>query len=203
MPNESKLVREAPLPSDVEAAVVVLGDVEYRIVPQRIGHLRTQLGLALGNLEGLQLESANVLDLLGQRAYAVLKAFVPDVMPEWEFHGYATRETWEAGDYNPEYDRSPTPPQLREAFTVASRLNEIDLVKHLGKLIGPEILQGFVAGLAADTLDKRRSEPLPNSSPESTDTPSTTSGPQNPTSVSGDGSGNSGNATGVLRAVSD
>lgn len=186
MPNEKKLVRDAPLPADVEAVEVYIGDTEYVLIPQRIGHLRSQIGIALGNLEGLKLEADNVLDLLGQRAYAVLLAFVPDLMPEWEFHGYPTREAWESKDYQGEYDHSPTPPQLRHAFTVASRLNEIDLVKHLGKLIGPEVIQGYIAGLMADSLDSRRMERSESSSATSTDSASTESGTVDQTSGSGE-----------------
>jgi hypothetical protein len=140
MPNPRKLERERP--ADLGgSAEVVLGDYEYTIVPQRIGYLRSQFGVALQGLDTADLATSNVMEFLGARVYAVLKVFLPDLMPEYEFLGYATREAMEEDAYNPEYDKSPSATQVKLALARAAEVNEIDLLKHLGKLIGPDLLQ--------------------------------------------------------------
>jgi hypothetical protein len=164
---------------DPDAVPVKLGDNEYLVVPQPIGYLRARLGAALGGLTDMDLSADNVLDVLGGRAYAILHVFIPELMSEWEFFGYPTREAYEANDYQGEYDKSPTPRQIRRAFGVASQVNEFDLVKHLGKLIGPETIRAYVAGLMADSMTSS----LESSSATSGVTPSMSSGTTVQTSV--------------------
>lgn len=154
MANSKKLQRESPALGGVET--VTLGDVEYDVVPQRIGWLRSRLGIALGSLGDLKLDSDNVIGALGSRVYGVLRVFIPDVMEEWEFHGFPTKVAWEKDEYDPDYDKSPTPSQIKDAFAAATKVNEIDLLKHLGKLIGPDVIRGWMAGVMADELESRR-----------------------------------------------
>lgn len=158
---------------------ITLGDGKYAVVPQRIGYLRSKLGVAFGGLADMDLRADNILDVLGTRAHAVLQVFIPDLMPEWEFAGYPTKEAMEAGDYKEEYDKSPSPREIRRAFTVAAQVNEIDLLKHLGKLIGPEVIRSYLAGIVADSMTSS----LESSSVTSGDTPSMNSGTPHLTSV--------------------
>lgn len=182
MANDKKLLRESSALGGTET--VTLGDTQYEVIPQRIGWLRSRLGVALGQLSNLQLDSDNVVGMLGARVYSVLQVFIPDLMEEWEFQGFPTREAMEKDEYDPDYDRSPTASQIKEAFAAATKVNEIDLLKHLGKLIGPEVIRGWMAGIMADELTARRTM-RDSESPSVTtgpDTPSTTSGSPSPTS---------------------
>ena len=183
MPNDKKLVREG-VPDMDEGRLVRLGAYEYPIVPQRIGYLRSKLGVALGNLDQLGLEGENIVDVLGDRAYGVLKVFVPGLMPEWEFMGFATQEAMDGNDYDEQYDKSPSLKEIKTAFLAAAEVNEIDLLKHLGKLIGPEVIRGYIAGVLVDNLDTRRktTSDSASSSAPTTPTPSTMSGTTLPTS---------------------
>jgi hypothetical protein len=182
MGNPNKLTREGVIdPEDVRE--VTLGERSYAMLPQPIGYLRSQFGVALGNVENIDIDASNILNLLVERGYGLLKVFIPDLMPEWEFNGYATRESWEAGEYDMEYDKSPTTKQIRRAFTAAVELNEIDILKHLGKVIGPDLVKGLVVealqkSIAASEksamLSAQSTQP---STPESSSTPSQTSSP--------------------------
>jgi hypothetical protein len=183
MPNERKLTRAQPGFPDADAVPVQLGEATYQVVPQRIGYLRSKLGVALGGLLDSEVSTDNILDFLGDRAHAVLAVFIPDLMPAWEFAGYPTREAMEAGEYQEEYDRSPSPRQIRAAFAAAAAVNEIDLLKHLGNLIGPDLIRSYLAGMVADSMSSA-SESL---SATSGGTPSMTSGATSPTAESTEG----------------
>jgi hypothetical protein len=164
---------------DAEGFPVVLGGREYTITPQRIGWIKHHLGEAFKRLADMELSSENFVNTLGDRAHAVLKVFIPDLMPEWEFLGYPTKEALEAGDYNPEYDKSPSPREVRRAFQVAAQINEFDLLKHLGKLIGPDTIRAYLAERMADSMTSASA----SSSVTSGDTHSTSSGTEALTSV--------------------
>jgi hypothetical protein len=186
--NEKKLVREDGRPQMDQTRLVMLGDKSYEVAPQRIGYLRSRLGVALGNLDQLGLEESNVVNALGNRVHAVLNVFIPDLMPEWEFAGFPTKEAQEKGEYDEQYDKSPSPPEIRAAFMAAAEVNEIDLLKHVGKLIGPNVIRGYVAGVLADSLENQRRMSASASSSVATDTPSTKSGTNGQTSDDQQGS---------------
>lgn len=183
MPNDRKLVRAEPGMPDADAIPIQLGETTYQVVPQRIGYLRSKLGVALGGLLDSEVSTDNILDFLGDRAHAVLAVFIPDLMPAWEFAGFPTREAMEGGDYQEEYDRSPSPRQIRAAFSAAAAVNEIDLLKHLGNLIGPDVIRSYLAGMVADSLTSDSE----SSSVTSGATPSTKSGQSSPTVESTEG----------------
>lgn len=151
-PNVKKLERERPAELGSSGTTVELGDYEYAVVPQRIGYLRQQFGLALQGLDTQELSTSSVMEFLGGRVYSVLRVFIPELMPEWEFLGYPTRDAQEADEYDAEYDRSPSPTQIKLALARAAEVNEIDLLKHLGKLIGPELLQTWVQTVMIDSM---------------------------------------------------
>lgn len=71
-----------------------LGDRTYVLVPQRIGYLQKHVGRALSGLTENDLnEGGDILGMLGTQAYSLLKVFIPDLMPEYEFQGYS-KQAW-------------------------------------------------------------------------------------------------------------
>jgi hypothetical protein len=173
MANTKKLERDRPAALGSAGVDVVLGDYEYRVVPQRIGYLRSKFGIALQGLDTASLSSSNVMEFLGDRVHAVLGVFIPELMPKYEFLGYATQEALEEDNYDMEYDHSPSPTQIKQALLIGAEVNEIDLLKHLGKLIGPELVQTWVQTLMIDSMKAT----LQTSAESNGDTPGTTSGP--------------------------
>lgn len=166
---------------------VKLGDYEYIMVPQRMGRLRVEIPKAVSGIENLEGAKGfgDLLDILGDRAYALLKIFIPELMPAWEFAGYPTQEAQASGEYREEYDKSPDPGQVQDAIAAAGKLHRMDILQSLGKLIGPDLIRAFVAGLMRQTLETRdRTSASENGSATSGDTPSTTSGMKLPTSES-------------------
>lgn len=180
MPGPRKLERERPAALGSAGTSVELGDYEYQVVPQRIGYLRQQFGLALQGLDTTDLATSNIMEFLGERVYSVLRVFIPDLMPEWEFLGYPTKEAQEQDQYDPEYDHSPSATQVKLAVTQAAEVNEIDLLKHLGKLIGPELMRTWVQTMMIDSMKAS----LQTSAEPNGDGATTTSGPPPPTEVS-------------------
>jgi hypothetical protein len=174
--NAKKLTREQAADFG-NVADVKLGDHSYTVIPQRIGYLRSKLGVVMGNIVDADIATTNVVQFLGDKVYAVLEIFIPDLMPEYEFHGYATKDALAADEYDEEYDRSPSPTQVKQALMVCTHVNEIDLLSHLGKLIGPEVIQGWIQTVMVSSMQ----ESLQNSLP-SGDTPGTTSSTTGPTS---------------------
>lgn len=177
MSNPNKLTREQAADFG-NVAEVKLGDHTYIVVPQRIGYLRSKLGAAMAGIVDRDLATTNVMQFLGDRIYQVLKVFIPDLMPEYEFHGYATKESFEEDKYEEEYDHSPSPTQVKQALSTCSHVNEIDLLSHLGKLIGPEVIRGWVQTVMVTSMQ----ESLQNSLEASGATPGTTSSTTEPTS---------------------
>jgi hypothetical protein len=157
---------------------VTLGDREYHVIPQRIGYLRSRFGVALAGLDTTELSSGSVVEFLGERVYAVLNVFIPDLMPKYEFLGFRTQEDLDADKYEPVHDHSPSPTQVKTALLLGAEINEIDLLKHLGKLIGPELLQTWAQTVMIDSMKAS----LQTSVGPSGDTPGTTSGLSSPTS---------------------
>lgn len=176
MPNPNKLTREQAADFG-NVAEIKLGDHTYVVVPQRIGYLRSKLGVVLSGLVDADLASNNVIQFLGDKVYAVLKVFIPDLMPEYEFHGYATKEALAKDEYDEEYDHSPSATQVKQALAVCTHVNEIDLLSHVGKLIGPEVIQSWFQTVMVSSMR----ESLQSLSPAG-DTPGTTSPTTGPTS---------------------
>lgn len=116
---------------------VTLGDQEYVVVPQKIGYLMHRLNLG----DVLEVQQGRSF---GMEAHRLLSVVIPEVgrrLPAWEFLGYASREAHEAGEYDPEQDRSPTGDQIIAALETALRVNGGE---RLGKLLGPQMIQGLL-----------------------------------------------------------
>jgi hypothetical protein len=170
--NAKKLERERPADLGGPVVHIRLGDYEYDVVPQRIGYLRSRFGVALAGLDTSDLSSSNVMEFLGDRVHAVLSVFIPDLMPAWEFKGFPTREAMEQDDYDPDYDKSPSASQIKTALLRAAEVNEIDLLKHLGKLIGPDLIRTWAQTVMIDSMKAN----LSSSAPTNGDGAGTTSG---------------------------
>src|SRR4051794_10748633 len=112
-------------------APVNLGEHSYHLAPQRIAYLDKKLG-SLQELLDLDLAggTGGLVQGLGGNAYRLLKVFIPDLMPEWEWQGYGSPTAAERNEYDEEADRSPTFEQIVVAFEGVMAVNRIDLFKH-------------------------------------------------------------------------
>lgn len=153
---------------------VKLGEHSYDVVPQKWGYLRTRLGGVFSALAESNTDGVNAADLVGGRAHDVLKVFIPNLMPSYEWHGYPTQEAMDAGDYSDEYDKSPTPDEIVLAFQVVMRANRLDLLGKLKDLVDPQMIRAYVNKAVAEAVDSQTTT-SPNSSAAGTDGPSTTS----------------------------
>lgn len=164
---------------------VVLGEHTYEVFPQRHAYLNHRLGQWFDSLQNVSAGASDVstlhdfLGLIGDRAYDLLKVMIPDLMPEYEFSGFATQEALDAGDYKEQYDRSPTYDELFGAFQVCLKVNRLDALKNLGKAVDPRIIRAYLTQAVGTFLSRANSE---SSSPDATAGPLTTSGLTSPTS---------------------
>ena len=149
---------------------VVLGEQEYMLVPQRHARLRRQLGgllSNLGDLGDLEIDSPNaMIDLIGEKVYDLLAIFIPEIMPRYEFMGYASTEAMDADRYDEEADRSPTQPEIIDAVKIGMAENGFDWIGSVKDFIGTDFLRAQLrvrlAQWATDSATKT-STPLPNS----------------------------------------
>ncbi len=173
------------VPTSGEASVVI-GSYTYAVVPQRIGRLRKRLGRALGDLENLTGDT--LADFAGaslERAHAILKVFIPDLMPVYEFCGYRSQEAMDA-DEDEDGDYGPTVPDIVNAFEVVMRVNRLDLLGHLRSVVSPELIRAFVSSRVAEAIRATSPTDSSASSASTSGLPSesTTSGMTAPTSES-------------------
>lgn len=152
---------------------VKLGAHECTVRPQKIGYLIHRLGPDLQDALVADLTGEGA-EVVGEKAHAILKVFVPDLMPVWEFLGFPSKEAWEAGDYDENLDCSPEPLQVKAAFKAASDVNGGEVLKHLKALLGmlaPELQQKATAFIVAKLAEE--SSPLSTTSVPSPTSPST------------------------------
>ena len=164
--------------------MVVLGDHQYHPVAQRFGRIKKNLGSEMAGLTDLAFDGIG--DFIGQgleRAHRVLQVFIPDLMPVWEFCGYASREAWEDPEQEEADDVGPTFPEVADAFSVVMKVNRFDLFKQLGNVVSPELIRAYLNQQVAENLGRTRSLES-SSSTSGPDTPSTTSGTTSPTEAS-------------------
>ena len=170
---------------------VELGAHSYRIVPQRTGYLKRKLGAFVGGLEewsNADIEGAGDLwSLLEDRAYELLAILIPDLMPRWEFEGFASQTAADEDQYDEEADRSPTMPQIKTAFVSALQVNDFDWLKHLKNFIGPDLLRAqiraFLANWTQEQMQSRSSPSLPTPPLTNGESDQTTSGTNGQTSA--------------------
>jgi hypothetical protein len=150
-----------PVSQNGDGPHVTLGEHTYHVYPQRHAYLANKLGKHAGGLLQLTDDMSSVDDFVaavGDRAWQLLKVFIPQLMPEYEFRGYATAEAMEAREYNEEYDRSPSVPEIETAFTTVIQANRLDLAKHLGKVVDLGMIRSYVNAQMATAFEATLSQ---------------------------------------------
>lgn len=172
-----------PPDTGLDAPQVVIGTYTYSVVPQRIGRLKKRLGPALGSLQELQGDSlvGFVSDSL-ERSHAVLKVFIPDLMPLYEFSGYRSEAAMEA-DEDEEGEFGPTIPDIINAFEVVMKVNRLDLLGHLRTVISPEIIKALITNQIAESIRSTSSPSQTSASLPGLDSDSMSSSTIPPTST--------------------
>ncbi len=173
-----------PLSLDDNPSVQLGGHI-YEVVPQPLPYLKRHLGRTFSELvEGAEgLSGSNVMAWITGRAWDVLKVFIPDLMPLYEWEGYGSQAQMEADDYDEALMRTlaPTGPQTKTALELCMRANGLDVYKTLGRLVDPTLLQGIVTKLLAESLTKTSAN---DSSPPARTPSMTSSSPASPTEAS-------------------
>jgi hypothetical protein len=164
--------------------VVELGDHRYTVVPQRIGKITHQLGDALALLAGDEDQAGGIVEQLGGQAHSVLSVFIAGLMPRHEFLGFGSAQALADDAYDDAQDRSPDFDQIVETFQAVMKVNRLDLVKHLEKLVGADFFQAAARKVIADALTGEEGEAAststgsqsssPAATPPTTSTPSLT-----------------------------
>ena len=172
------------------SAEVTLGDHTLPVYAQRHAYLANRLGRFIDSLlEGMQeIDAAGLLNTLQEQSYELLCVLIPNLekrCPEYEFRGFSSREALEAGDYDEHADKSPTLPEIREAFTVAARVNAFDVLAHLKGIIDPSLLRGVVNAQLAEAISGSPS--LQNSRSANGTSDSTSSGTTPPATTASEG----------------
>lgn len=164
---------------DTASEWVQLGRHQYEVVDQPLPYLKHELGALFETLTTADIDGANLLEFLSGKAYDIIRIFIPDLMPRWEWEGFATQHAWEAGEYDPVAARNgPTPSQIRTAITVCMKVSGLDAYKMLGKIVDPTLLKAWVTRELHPFLTKTSLSDLSAPAP----TPSTTSSsPESPT----------------------
>lgn len=155
---------------------VTLGEHTYPVYAQRHAYLSNRLGKTVAQLQDMeQMDTSGVegvVSSLGEQAYDFLKVFIPKLMPKYEFAGYPTEEAHIARDYQEEYDKSPTIPEITVAFEVALKANRLDSLKSLGKLLNMDLIKAYISSGMVSLIERQRSSLGADTSP-STDSGTT------------------------------
>ncbi len=154
---------------------VKLGRHIYEVVPQSLPLLKRRLGKAFEEITSMQdVDASNIGAVLTGRAWDILKVFLPDLMPLYEWEGYASQAAME-GDLFDETlaATAPTGPQTKTAIQLCMKANGLDVWKTMGKLVDPTLLRAKVTAMLAESL----STSSPSGSSPRVPTPSTTSSP--------------------------
>lgn len=164
---------------DTGSEWVQLGQHQYEVVDQPLPYLKHELGALFETLTETDIDASNVLDFLSGKAYELLHIFIADLMPLWEWNGYATAHAMEAGEYDAVAARNgPTPSQIKLAITVCMKVSGLDAYKMLGKIVDPTLLRAWVTRELSAFLSNHSLSDLSAPAP----TPSTTSSaPESPT----------------------
>lgn len=165
---------------------ITLGDRTYGVRAQRIGRLADKLGDRFGQIVDMELggDGASQLASLGGAAHEILRVFIPEVMPLPEFLGYASEADMREGrrPSDPDADRSPTLPEIEQAFRTAFDVNGFGVLGHLKALVEPEVLRKMITLQISRTLTSGSggSPSSPQPSGESDQPSSGTSAPSTP-----------------------
>lgn len=178
--------------ADTEPVPVPLGDHVYDVVPQRLGRVRSRMGVELRDLTDLGNIEGGIEGFVSEglaRVHRFLGIFVPDLMELHEFEGYGSAGALERDEYVEVEDRGPTLPQIVNAVERVLEVNRIDLLRHLKNVFSPDLLRAMVQEQAVKTVWGSETPSSPTSSstptPASPSIPSGTEAPTEPESPSG------------------
>jgi hypothetical protein len=166
-------------------AEVTLGEHTVPVYAQRHAYLANRLGKFVDSLSERTDrfgDADNFFVVLQDFSYELLCMVIPTLakrMPEYEFRGFSSREAMEAGDYDEQADKSPTVPEIKQAFAVAARVNGFDALGQLRGLVDPKLARAWVTAQLAD-LASQTSQTSPSANGASV---STSSGTTPPTST--------------------
>jgi hypothetical protein len=159
---------------------VTLGEHTLPVYAQRHAYLTNRLARFLGDLQAsAETETDDVLGLVQERSYELLCVVIPALekrIPEYEYRGYGSREAMDQGDYDEQADKSPTVPEIRNAFEVAIKVNGFDVFVHLKGLIDPKLVRAWLTSKLAEALSET-SPSLPSANGASGSTSSGTTPP--------------------------
>lgn len=148
---------------------ITLGEHTLPCYPQRHAYLANRLGRFVETLadNAGEIESAgDVAGLLGDSAYDVLCALIPNLgkrMSRHEFAGYGSEAQMEAGDYDEREDHSPTFPEIVHALETAVAVNRFDVLKVVGRVIDPKLLKAEISLKVSEMISGGlQSSPSPN-----------------------------------------
>jgi hypothetical protein len=156
---------------DPEKEAVHIGRFIYEIVEQPLPLIEVALGEWFATLteSGGDVESLSLGSFVTSKAYNLLKAFIPELMPFHEFRGYASAAALAASEpRDPETARNaPTGKQVRKALSAGFRINGIDIWNDVTKLLDPTVAQ-TILGEGALRLMERVEQPSPKPSAQAT-----------------------------------
>lgn len=165
---------------------ITLGGAEITVTPQRHAYLSRRVGPAITAVlaRGEGITADTLVEFAGEGVYDLLTALIPSMekrMPRWQFMGYGSQAALDGDEYDEAGDESPTILEIKEAFVVGLRVNGIDELVKLGKVLDPALLRATVNRAVATTIENSINSP---SSPFTNGTPpSTSSGTTDPTPV--------------------
>lgn len=142
---------------------ITLGEHEIEVFPQRHAYLTNKLGKYVQKLAESDLDlgdASGVASFLGGEAYDLLAVLLPQYAkrcPRYEFLGFDSQEACDKDEYDEDKDKSPTFPEIVNAFTVSATVQRFDTLKLLGKVFDPKLLRGWMNAQIAEALDNSRS----------------------------------------------
>lgn len=171
---------------------VTLGEHEVDVYPQRHAYLSNKLQAFFKDLivdGGADISDASALiGMLDDRAYDLLEVVMPQYCkrcPKYEFAGYGSQAAYEAQEYDEREDKSPSFPEIVNAFEVAARINRFNVLKIIGNVIDPKLLKTWINSQMAERLSSASASSL---SSRAGSEASTSSGTTDPTSTENEGS---------------
>lgn len=172
-----------------------LGDKSLPVYPQPWRRIVKRLGRVLDALQAAStedgFEAEQFVGSLQGRLYETLVTFLPklpEFVPEYEFNGYESPVAWTEDRYDEDKDKSPSLPQIIDAFDLIVEVNGGKrFLALLGRVFDPKMLRAE-ASLALSEWRERASAGLPNSPTTSTGSLPNASTTTDPTSERSAGS---------------
>lgn len=136
----------------------------YHVVQQRQARLLRKLFgekgvISLDDLSELfdadddaEPDFAEILLGLGGKVHDVLSVFIPELMPRWEWDGFASETAAMEDQYDEDADRSPSVPQQQKAFETVIQVNGLRWLRRLKDVIDPKLIKAQVNAWAATAV---------------------------------------------------